>query len=608
MARKIDSIVIVIGLPITDESKIDQMSGYFLNLVKPLDPELTKEKIEVPTQDGKTIGALFIVCKDSDSARRLAFIGDYMQFDKKNRLRMFINNDYKKYIDSTNAPEQIAVAKPPSTPVEFSWYYTQPDMFDQIVYSAAGFPHVCWFNHNTAKLQQIELPQYIQKSNDVFFTNDGSFFVTYSGNKLNFYAGEQWTHFTTLEFPDLRDYLNSPCGRFMLCKSLIPVETDNKNSPNGACIYDILTGKKLVRIPLNRADFNQIMFGAGSHLIAMIEKKVMLYKAREFKEVIELCSDADSFSASPATKLVFTFRGQREAAPPRNAFYNTENGQPVHVVAAFNATSATATWHPKLALCCVIQNRIVKSCDQSSIIIYDLTNEASIGSFTEEIKGTVNSCAWDPSNKHIACIIATSSGRQLIIYDVDKQLTKVFQHPCGGVSNITFSPAGRFFICDDIKAQQPIVQFWDTEAGVIASKNNLEGVGRIEWDSSGAFVIISATPSPGGPSWFAIYLLDGNQVCKERVTNVGRVLWRPRAGEALLTKEDLDAIDKEAEEIVEKSTKFGTIDLKAKEDDAKAAKIQNLQNWRRLAPKRTFGASSNKNDYTTIEFTDYKEF
>lgn len=617
MSRKIDSIVIAIGLPPSDEAKVDRMKGYFLGLLQKYDADLKNENIEIPVKDGKTAGIAFITCKDSDAARKLAFTADTMPFDKTfNSVRFFTRNEYEKYINRTNAPEFTPVAKPPATPVQFSWFYATQDLLDQIVWLTSKLPHAAWFNHDANHLQPIDLPQYIQASDNISFTNDGSFFVTKSQNKLNFYVGEQWTHFTTIEFPNLNsDYLNSPCGRYIVCKTSNPLDYDNKITPQGAALFDILTGNTLAKIPYTKND--TIQFGAGSNLISTFDNKVYFYKVfdskvRGFKGLLPaqlLCQEADLVSASPAAKLVYTFRKAKDVLPARNAFYSTETGKEVQAIPAFNATSSTPFWHPKLALCAIVQDRLVKNRTQSSLVIFDLSNERSTANYTEEIKGQINACAWDPSNKHLACIIGTSSGRQLVIYDVDKNLVKLCQHPCSGVSGITFSPAGRFFICDDIRGGQGAVQFWDTESGVITKLKDTVNVDEVKWDSSGALVILSSNKSQAGATWFSIYLFDGNECHMERVTNLSKVFWRPRAAEASLTEQDLKAIEKEDHDLIEKkSAEFGQVDPLKKEEQARRTKVNNLLKWNQtVVPQVKSIAKPKPQEYQRIMFSSNSE-
>jgi uncharacterized protein with WD repeat len=606
-SRRITTVVFAVGLPIVPAAKIERMKGFFLTqLIQKVDPSVKPEQLEIPVDgEGNSKGLCFITMPDSNAARNLAYRCDNMPFDKntKERVRFMIYDQYEKYIQGTNAPQPITVAKPSGDPCQFSWYLMQPEMLDQIAYIASKLPKAAWFNHNSATLQQIEIPNYIQQCDDISFTSDGSFFITKAGTKLNLYAGEKWQHFTTIDYPNLDSYVNSPCGRFILAKAKIPVDIDNRYMPNGAAIIDILTGKKLVRIPLNKADYDSIAFGAGSHLFTLQDHKLRCYKAKDFKEVVDICQDADCFAPSLTSKLVFTFRKQRETQPPRIAFHSSETNQSIHVVAAFNAFQCDPYWHPTKPLCAVVQQRVVKRVESSSLAIFDLTNEKAIGTFTEDIKGHILCCAWDPTKNICAIIVATESGRQLIVYEISKNITKICQHQCAGVSNIQFSPAGRFIVADDIKSSASLVQFWDTHAGLITSKN-LEGVHSLEWDSSGAFLIASSLTASSQSTWYSIFLLDGNQVLKNKVVNLTKIVWRPRSQEALLTEDDLKKVSEKAEEIIAKSGKFGAVDLKSREEDIKQNKIQKLQKWEAL----NLRPSLKKEVPVQIKFQCFEEF
>ena len=599
MSRKLDTLVIAFGLPVVDPAKIQKMKEFFLTrIVQKVDPEVKIEDIEIPTdnESGKTLGAAFITCKDSKQARNIAFRCDNLSFDKssKEKMRFLTRDAYEKYLNGTNEPQPIAVEKSSiSTPQHFSWYLVKDDMLDQIAYCSSNLPHAAWFNHNSAVIQNIDMPKYIQKCDDISFTKDGSFFFTKTESKtplpkLNFYTGEDWIHFSTLEVPNLVEYENSPCGRYLLAKCSLPadVDEDNKVVPCGALVYDILTAKLCVRIPLNKKEYNTITFGAGSVILSLQNRVLRCYKGKDFKEVIEISKEVDRFLPSLTHKYVFTFK---QSNPPKVSFHSTEDAnKTIYSRPEFNTISCEPVWHPTKALCASIQTRIVKNHPTTSLTVFDLTSEKSIGFLTEEPKGTILSCSWDPTNTNLAVIISTSTGRQLVVYEIGKSINKICQHPCAGVSNLQFSPAGRFLIADDIKSGSSTVEFWDTEAGRIATKN-LEGVDALEWDSSGAFLIAYAKTANAGGTWFSIFLLDGNQVLKNKIMSLTKVIWRPRSSESLVTKDDIESVKDEVEEIIKKSGKFGAVDQKTREEEMKQLKIEKLKMWDQLEiPQKTY--------------------
>ena len=599
MTRAIDSLVIVFGLPVVDSGKVQKMTEYLLTrIIQKVEPSIQLENITIPVDEesGKTLGTAFIKCPDSTKARSLAFRGDNLPFDKSTKLRFLTRTEYEKYLNGSNQPQPEPQEKAPKVgPQHFSWYLVQGEMLDQIAFCQSKLPHAAWFNHNTAKLQVINLPNYMKQCDDIAFTNDGTFFFTKAQNRLNFYTGEDWIHFSTITVPNLQKYKNSPCGRYLLAKCSLPADVleDNKAVPCGCLVYDILTGKNLIRIPLNKPDFNNICFGAGSVILSLQNKVLRCYKGKDFKEAIEIAKDIEVFKPSPTHKYVFTFK---KSNPPKVSFHSTEEAnKTIYSRPEFNTASCTPVWHPTKALCAAIQTRYVKNRETTSLTVFDLTSERSIGFLTEEPKGTILSCTWDPTNQNLATIIATPSGRQLIVYEIGKSISKLCQHPCAGVSHLSFSPAGRFLVADDIKNGSGTVEFWDTEAGRIATKN-LEGVDKIKWDSSGAFLIASSSQS--GSTWFSIFLLDGNQVLKNKATNLSKVIWRPRASEALLTDEDLKKVEPEVDEIIKKSGRFGAVDVKSREEEAKQNKIDKLKQWDSLKIR----PANPTKDTTTITF------
>lgn len=360
-------------------------------------------------------------------------------------------------------------------------------------------------------------------------------------------------------------------------------------------MWDILKGSLLARIPLNKADYSNISFGANSNLFVLNGRRLSVYKAPEFAEASEVCPDADMFSASQVAPIVFTFREGNGGTPPRIAFYSTETMKRLHVTSAFNTTSCEIVWHPKLAMCAVIEQRTMKGRDSSALLVFDFTKD-NVGTYpNENIRGVIHGCSWDPTARTLAAIVASSSGRQLHVFDIGANMNTLDVFPCAGVSGLQFSPSGRFLVADGIKESGGLIQFWDTQAGLIVSKD-MDGVDGLQWDPSGAFIIASASKAANQSTWFSILLLDGNQVLKAKVTDLARVMWRPRTADVLPSPEDIAAVKPRAEEIIKKSGRFGAIDIKSREEEQRQQKIEKLRHWNSTLGRQQTRKSENTED------------
>ena len=362
-----------------------------------------------------------------------------------------------------------------------------------------------------------------------------------------------------------------------------------------------MKSSRVFRFPLHKSDYGNILFGHGSCVLTLVGKELREFSAPSFKEPKVLSSDIDAFSPSLSSPFVFTFRNAREASPPRIAFYSVTDGKMVHTHASYNATHAEAYWHPNKALCAVVIEIPVKGAVQSSLTVFDLENPNKIGTINmQDVRkvGAVQSCSWDPKERRIAVIIETGQGKLIHLYEIATSTTRVavFTAAC---SEIVYSPAGRFAVAHDMAGRSPIVQFYDmsSEAGIIKSLE-IDGVEALEWDPSGAFVMAAASKASGNAAGFAIYLLDGTLVMKERRQGFKKGMWRPRV--ARYTESDVEAVKDRVEEVYEKYGRFGAADPKVRKEEQYQQKIAKVQNWMRFsrenpAPYRMASQTQNHN-------------
>ncbi|KAH0786407.1 Eukaryotic translation initiation factor 3 subunit B [Histomonas meleagridis] len=582
---RLTNIVVCIGLPKTTEANFEKFKKYFLSkiLIKFI-PTLTIDNIELPSKDGQSTGIAFIKCtgeNGSSQAHALITGADHAVFDAKTRVRFMSCETFEKYLKGSDKPVPLVVEPCEHKVQHFSWYLVDERLYDQIVYLTNKLPHAYWFNPKDASLTQIDLPNHLQSIDDFKFSTDGSFLIGKSGDVLKFYTGENWIHFSSIQYQNIKDYIVSPCGRFLLCKALPQgSDLDNIYSPHGASIYDILKSSRVFRFPLHKADYNKIQFGHGSSVLTMVGKELRVFSAPAFKEPKVFSSDIDSFSPSISSPYVFTFRKEREASPPRIAFYSITDGKMVHTHASYNAAGAKAYWHPNKALCAVVIETPVKGAFQSSLTIFDLENPNKVGTFniqdTKKV-GTIENCSWDPKERRISVIIETSQGRLIHLYEITTNTTRlaVYTASC---SELIYSPAGRFAVAHDINNGSSLVQFYDmdSQAGIIKSLE-ISAVESLQWDPNGAFVMANSSRAVGNMSGFAIYLFDGTLVLKEIRQGFKKGMWRPRV--AKYTEKDVEAVKDKVDEVYEKYGKFGAADPKVRKEEQHLQKIEKVRNW-----------------------------
>ena len=210
----------------------------------------------------------------------------------------------------------------------------------------------------------------------------------------------------------------------------------------------------------------------------------------------------------------------------------------------------------------------------------------------------IQSCSWDPKDARIAVIIETSQGKFIHVYQITTNANRVAVYPAS-CSEIVYSPAGRFAVAHDVAGGSPIVQFYDmsSEAGIIKSLE-IFGVEALEWDPSGAFVMATSSRASGNVSGFAVYLLDGTLVMKERRQGFKKGMWWPRV--ARYAQSDVEAVKDRVDEVYEKYGRFGAADPKVRKEEQYQQKMAKVQNWMRFnrenpAPYRMASQAQNHN-------------
>jgi len=562
------SAVFALNLPIVPEDKVEKFIGFFLGLIQKYDSSIKKADIVLPVKDKMSLGYAIIKTSGFSVDNKLAASCDHMAIDKTTRARVITVEQLKGYI-------QQGVLEPPvklDIPQEndaFSWFHLDEEFREQILFRTGPLPNVAWFNHNKATIDKIDLPPSLSNYNEVQYSNDGIYLVGKNDNNLDFFVGKRWIHFTRFTLNGLKSYSFSPCNKFVMLKA--ELEADNQLIPNGAIIHNIANGNRVARICVTKDCVSKLKFGFDSNVFLSNERHLKVSRAPEFKEFVEICPDSDAYSASLVSPHVISYRVGNEAVPPRYNFYNVETLKSVHTHVSFNVIDSESYWHPKLNLCAVIQTRKHKGKNLSSLVVFDLSDEAHVSTLQHDTKGIISLCSWDPTKKQIAIVLSTESGKHIETYNIDSTINLVNSFPTPNITNLQHSPYGRFMIADSIN-DSTSVQFWDSQYGLIKTVE-IPGVKSLSWDSSGAYILAFQTNA------FSIWLFDGQQVLKNKANDLKQVLWRPISSRLIVTEEERNSIQDQLEEVLKRMGRFGVIDQSAIEEDKIEKRKAQFNNW-----------------------------
>lgn len=600
---QLSNYAIALCLPIFTEDKVEKFKKLFVDrVIHKIRPELTEENVMIPLVDvdgvKKSCGCAFIDCKGSiDVVRDLVYRGNNARFDRNTVVKFVDKDTFEATLSDKNKPKDPEGLPDAPRPQHSQWFAAgEKTLFDQIMFLSNSLPNAVWFNYTTASLEPIPLPGHIKDIEDFKFTADGSFLVAKekSNERIRVFFGEDWISFNYIDFWKLKDFELSPCGRYILCKTdYLP--KDNTFEPLGAAVFNIHYGNKVLRIPLDQCDYKNLVFGAESVIIHMKSDGTLTsYSGKEYANSKEITTGIMSFKASPAAKMVATFRQGTGAAPPRITFFETDSGEQIHMMPNHNAVSAEAYWHPTKAMCAYAIQSTDKKGYMSTISLFDLTEKKSVKTYKiTDIKGDVLSCSWEPTSNHVAVVTKVNATTTITIYDITgNAVDKVIKcFPTSG-TRVQWSPSGRFAIADDIAGGSVNVQFFDLyEKGLIKALS-IEGITAMEWDQSGMFAMAS------GKGDFQIFMLDGVQILKKAIGGFKKAVWRPR----MIIKDSNGTDDSQILEENARFCQFGTVDAKSREQDLKEQKKKNFRAWQNLLASGQQGIPP-KVFETTIQLT-----
>ncbi|KAK8890366.1 Translation initiation factor 3 subunit b [Tritrichomonas musculus] len=615
--NRLQNYVIALNLPVFPEKRKVQFQKVLAGILQKSDPSITVDCINVPIKDEVSQGFAFIKCQDYTAARNLVATADYLQLDKnskelKKRARLILCETYKQIINDNYPKPTLLDVKPPPHPLDkfkhhLNWFLVEPRLFDQIVYTQGKIPHAVYFNHTNATLEEMDLSPDNNSADDFLFSPDGAFLVTKTQDKLNFYCSEDWMQFSVLSYPKLTNYFYSPSGLYMILQNLSQ-EHDNQNNPFGATVFDLMKSSIIRKFSVDKPpssaisgteDYpkvtNTIEFGCGDIIIYQ-NKEMRLFYPPEFssKDSKSIDQVFDRFCPSMAHKILFTFRTQVQAAPPRITFYNTETFEQIYTIPKYNTNDAICFWHPTLAVCAVIA--ITK--DKRSLLIYDLRAKNILSFNDEGLKGSVITCAWDPQEDNLCCaaIVKESGSSQIRLYKVNKNL-KTFSVGSTGGSTIQYSPGGRFAVVYDGKSRKD-VRFYDMENGLIKSLP-IEGFDSITWDPSGVFIMVSfyaTASSRSSNAKFSIYLFDGSKVLSKQIPDCRKCLWRPRITKIDAQPQDVEVPEKLLDETMHKFGRFGAVDKKTLEEEKKQTQYNQMETFLQFQSVAQYRPNIQKNE------------
>ena len=588
--QRLNYVCIALGVPVFTEDKVEKFKKVFLDrIIKKFAPSCTVDSIVIPLveEDGvkKSRGVAFIVTEKVDELDALVQGGDHSSLDKKTKVRFFKYQKFEDMLAGKGVPEQPEPAKQLPGPQHFSWFMMDSRLRDQIGWLAGGYPRVSWFDQTRAKFEDAQMPT-LKPAEGFGFTPEGAFMVLKRSDKLSFYCGEQWVEFGVFTWPKLKAWSVSKCGRYLLCKS-DEFKKDNVSDPHGAVVYDILMGTQMLKVPVDKEDFNAIGWGLcpdekgnnGPMLLSFRRSDekgngdliayVPTGKEREFKPRT-LATGIQSFAPSQVDKTVFVFKEAAGASPPKIFFIASDTQEQILMTSSYHAVRAKPFWHPNQALCAVSIESDNKKRDSRGFTIYDLRDSKKPKSYSPDIDGDVISCSWEPSGLHLAVVVYVAGSNTILVFDLQDGVKVLhrFKTPC---STVHWSNQGRYAFAADI--EKGTLQFLDLYGRGQLNRVDLNGLSSAEWDPFGVCVMACAKNE------IMIYLCDGGSLTRQSGQGFKGACWRPRPPFAV-TEEKAEEIKKQfGADVIQELGKISKVDKKVAAEEANRQRREHYRTW-----------------------------
>lgn len=244
-----DEFVVVDGAPIAPEAKVPALrkvlKRFFSQAGKILD-------MEVPLEEGKTKGYLFIEFDSPTSARKAIKLFNGKKLDVKHELFVIGLNDVGKYGSPDFSTEFKKPNFPEFEPTEYlkSWLQDQNGR-DQFVLQRGEKTAIYWFRNNLQPENVVEARKN-WSNNIVKFSPFGTYLFSFHDQGIASWGGQSFKRLKRFFHPNVKAISISPTEKYLVTFSPQPLELPNESTedcPFGPesqghqlCIWDIVTG------------------------------------------------------------------------------------------------------------------------------------------------------------------------------------------------------------------------------------------------------------------------------------------------------------------------------------------------------------------------------
>lgn len=244
-----DNFIVVDGAPVAPESKLGALTKVLSKLFSQAGELID---IEIPLQDGKTKGFLFIEFDSPLSAKKAIKLFNGKKLDAKHRLIVNSLNDMDKYASEDFSTEFQEPKLPEFTPTEYlkSWLQDHNGR-DQFVLQKSDMTAIFW-NRNSQQPENVVEPRKNWSNSTVKFSPKGTYLFSFHDQGIASWGGANFERLKRFYLPQAKAISISPTEKFLVALSPQPIVVPDdipEDFPFGIeskghqlCIWDIATG------------------------------------------------------------------------------------------------------------------------------------------------------------------------------------------------------------------------------------------------------------------------------------------------------------------------------------------------------------------------------
>ncbi|KAL4239629.1 translation initiation factor eIF-3b like protein [Mactra antiquata] len=556
----IDNVIIVDNIPVVGPERLPKLQ----NVVKKIYEKFGKIVNEFyPTaDDDKTKGYLFIEYSNPQSAVDAVKSTNGYKLDKSHTFAVNLFSDYDKF-ENVKDDWEPPQPKPYKDLGNLRYWLQDPDCFDNYSVIYEGGEKTAIFQ-NTVHLSSVREPSLVEErarwtETYVRWSPQGTYLATLHQKGIALWGGPNFDQIMRFSHPGVQLIDFSPCERFMITFSPVPVKSEE---PQSIVIFDIRTGQRKRGFNCEAQATWPIFKWShdGKFFARLAPDTLSVYETNTFRLLDNKSLKIDGirdFSWSPSDNYLAYWVPEENDIPARVTIISMPGRNEMCVRNLFNVADCRMHWQKNGDFLCVKVDRYSKAKKSEdtgqwkySGIYYNFElfriREKQIPVDKVECKENVLAFAWEPNGNKFAFIHGENPRISVSFYIVRPQgkvdSLKVFERRTA--NHLFWSPTGQFIVLAGLRNMNGVLEFIDTADMTVMNQTEHFMATDVEWDPTGRYVIT-------GVSWWGhkvdngywLWSFQGRLLQKQQLDRFCQLLWRPRPP-SLLASEEIKEIKK----------------------------------------------------------------